>query len=190
MAVRIVPTPLDGVLVVEPRVFGDARGWFFESWSRAAMAEAGLDVDFVQDNHSFSAARGTLRGLHFQIGPAVQGKLVRCSRGSILDVAVDLRRGSPTYRRSTSVVLDARSHRQLWIPRGFAHGFLTLEPDCEVQYKADAPYAPAFERGVRFDDPELGIDWGGVAEPVLSDKDRAAPRLADSDCDFVWEGRA
>jgi len=185
-----VATALPGVVVVEPRVLGDARGWFLESWSRASLEAAGLFADFVQDNHSFSAERGTLRGLHFQNGPAAQVKLVRCTRGSILDVAVDFRKGSPTYRRWVSVVLDASSHRQLWIPRGFGHGFLTLEAGCEVQYKADAPYAPAFDRCVRFDDPDLGIDWNGVTDPVLSDKDRAAPRLADCDCDFTWEGDA
>jgi dTDP-4-dehydrorhamnose 3,5-epimerase len=185
MSLKVVPTSLDGVLMIEPDVFGDERGWFFESWSKASMQEVGINVEFVQDNHSYSACKGTLRGLHFQNGPASQGKLIRCTQGSILDVAVDIRKGSPNYRKWVSLTLDAKLHRELWIPRGFAHGFLTLEDDCEVQYKTDLPYAPAYDQSIRFDDPDIGIDWG-VSIPLLSDKDRKAPSLADCNCNYVY----
>ncbi len=179
-------TGLPGVLVVEPRVFADARGWFLESWSQAAFERLGILVSFVQDNHSYSARKGTLRGLHFQNPPFAQAKLVRCTRGAVLDVAADVRKGSPTYLRWVAVELTAENRKALWIPRGFAHGFVTLVDDTEVQYKADAPYAPASERSVRFDDPALGIAWG-VADPVLNGKDRNAPTIADCDCGFVYE---
>ena len=147
------------------------------------LEELGLKVDFVQDNHSFSASKGTLRGLHFQLDPKAQTKLVRCTSGRILDVAVDLRKGSPTYKEWVAVELSSDNKRQLLIPKGFAHGFLALTGNVEVQYKVDEYYAPELDRSVRFDDPEIGIHWG-IENPILSDKDRNAPLLRDSDVNF------
>lgn len=171
---------LPDVKIVTPRRFGDHRGFFCETWSRKAFAEAGIDLDFVQDNHSLSAAAGTLRGLHFQSPPAAQDKLVRCTRGRIRDVAVDIRRSSGTFGKHVAVELSAENGRQLLVPAGFAHGFVTLEPDTEVQYKVTAPYAPENDEGLAFDDPALGIDWGLPAEALtLSDKDRRHPRLSE-----------
>lgn len=172
----VEPTALPDVLALTPRRFGDARGWFTETWSAAAMAAAGLDLPWVQDNHSFSAAKGTLRGLHYQSPPRAQDKLVRCSRGAILDVAVDIRRGSPSYGRWVGVELSAENGRQLFVPKGFLHGFLTLTDDVEVQYKCSDIYSPSHDGAVRWDDPEIGIDWGLTA-PILSDKDAKAPPL-------------
>lgn len=165
------------VLLIEPARLGDARGFFSEVWSQRSLARHGLDVDFVQDNHSLSREAGVVRGLHFQRPPAAQGKLVRVVRGAILDVAVDIREGSATYGQHVSAVLSAENWRQLWVPRGFAHGFATLEPDTEVLYKVDAYYDREADAGILWNDPALGIDWP-VTEAVLSDKDRAAPRLA------------
>ena len=174
-----------GLLELRPRLFGDDRGFFSETWNRARFAEAGITTDFVQDNHSLSVETGTLRGLHFQTPPSAQAKLVRVSRGSAFDVAVDLRSHSPTYRQWAGVTLSASAWNQLLIPEGFAHGFLTLEPDTEVQYKASAAYDPATDRAIRFDDPAIGIDWPMVTgNPILSDRDRAAPLLADTDTGF------
>jgi dTDP-4-dehydrorhamnose 3,5-epimerase len=179
---------LDGVVEIRPKKHGDARGFFSETWKRSAMAEIGIDRDFVQDNHSFSAAKGVLRGLHFQLPPTPQGKLVRVSRGSVFDVAVDIRRGSPTYGRWVGLVLSADLWNQIWVPEGFAHGFVTLEPDTEVQYKVTAPYDPACDRGIRFDDPAIGVEWPIAAQEIqLSDKDRTAPLLADTDTGFTYE---
>ena len=188
---KIEPTSLGGVLILEPRRFGDARGWFSETWNAATLAAAGLDLAFVQDNQSFSAPRHTLRGLHFQRPPHAQDKLVRCTRGAIRDVAVDIRRGSPTWGQWVAVELSAETGRQLLVPRGVLHGFLTLTPDAEVQYKCTDFYAPDCEGAVAWDDPDLGIDWGlDGALPVLSARDAAAPRLAAIDTPFVWEGAA
>ena len=175
---QIEPTTIADVLILTPRRFGDARGWFTETWNTERMAEAGLDLPWVQDNHSFSAAKGTLRGLHYQTPPRAQDKLVRCSRGGILDVAVDIRTGSPSYGHWVGVELSAENGRQLLVPKGFLHGFLTLTDDVEVQYKCTDLYAPDHDGAVRWDDPALGIDWG-VAVPILSDKDAKAPLLAD-----------
>lgn len=185
---QIEPTPLPGVLILTPPRFGDARGWFCETWNAARLAAAGIHIPFVQDNHSFSAAKGTLRGLHFQRPPHAQDKLVRCTRGAILDVAVDIRRGSPAYGKWVGVELSAADGRQLLIPRGFLHGFVTLCDDCEVQYKCSDVYAPDCDGAVRWDDPDLAIDWGlnGLA-PVLSDKDARAPLLADFATPFTFE---
>lgn len=183
---QIEATALPGVMIVTPPRFGDARGWFTETWNAARMAAAGLDLAFVQDNHSFSAARGTLRGLHYQKPPRAQDKLVRCSRGAILDVAVDARAGSASYGRWVAVELSAENGRQLLVPKGFLHGFVTLQDDTEVQYKCTDTYAPDCDGAVRWD--SLGIDWG-VADPVLSDKDRAAPAFADWRTPFA-EGAA
>lgn len=177
---RIEPTALPGVLVIETRRFVDARGFFSETWSDRAFAEAGLALAFVQDNHSLSARRGTLRGLHFQEPPVAQAKLVRVTRGRVLDVAVDLRRGSPTFGRHVAVELSAENWRQMLVPEGFAHGFCTLEDDTEVLYKVSAPYSAAHDRGLAFDDPALGIAWPYPTDAlVLSDKDSRQPRLAD-----------
>ena len=186
---QIERTALADVVILTPRRFGDARGWFCETWNAARMAEAGLDLPWVQDNHSFSAAKGTLRGLHYQSPPRAQDKLVRCTRGAILDVAVDIRSGSPGYGAWVAVELTAENGRQLFVPKGFLHGFLTLTADTEVQYKCSDFYSPAHDGCVRWDDPNLGIDWG-VTAPVLSDKDARAPLLAEIGQPFRWEGAA
>lgn len=185
---KIEQTALPDVMMIVPPRFGDARGWFSETWNASRMAEAGLRLDFVQDNQSFSAVKGTLRGLHFQRPPRAQDKLVRCTRGTILDVAVDLRKGSPAYGKWVGLELSAENGRQLLIPKGFAHGFVTLTEDCEVQYKCTDLYAPDCDGGIRWDDPAIGIDWclDGV-DPVLSGKDAVAPLLAEFDSPFVWE---
>jgi len=176
---------LDALVEIRPKRFADDRGFFSETWNAAAWREAGIGIDFVQDNHSLSKARGTLRGLHFQTPPSAQAKLVRVTRGSAFDVAVDLRAGSPGYRQWAGVILSAAEGNQLLIPEGFAHGFLTLEADTEVQYKASAAYDPATDRAIRFDDPAIGIDWPlCAAEFVLSDRDRAAPLLAHVESGF------
>lgn len=184
----IEETSLPGVLILTPRRFGDDRGFFSESWNRRRMAEAGIDIDFLQDNHSLSYQAGTLRGLHFQAPPHAQAKLVRCGRGALFDVAVDIRHGSPTYGQWTGVDLSFENGRQLLVPKGFLHGFVTRAPDTEVIYKCSDYYAPDCDGAVRFDDPDLGIDWGVDGEPVLSDKDAAAPRLRDLPAYFTWEG--
>ncbi|MGR3436447.1 MAG: dTDP-4-dehydrorhamnose 3,5-epimerase [Shimia sp.] len=182
---QITETALPGVLRLQPRRFGDARGWFAETWNAARFAEAGLALDFVQDNHSFSEAAGTLRGLHFQAPPAAQGKLVRCGRGALWDVALDIRAGSPTYGRHVGVDLTAEGGEMLWIPPGFAHGFVTRAPGTEIVYKCTGFYAPETEGAVAWDG--AGIEWG-VEAPILSDKDAAAPPLAALDTPFRWEG--
>jgi dTDP-4-dehydrorhamnose 3,5-epimerase len=170
----------DVILITPPR-FGDARGFFSETYSQARYAEAGIALPFVQDNHSLSAAKGVVRGLHCQVAPAVQGKLVRCVRGAIWDVAVDIRRGSPSYGRHVSAVLSAENWQQLWVPGGFLHGFCTLEPETEVIYKVTAPYDRNAERGVIWNDPTLALPWPVVpSEAVLSDKDLILPGLADA----------
>jgi dTDP-4-dehydrorhamnose 3,5-epimerase len=177
---EIIPLGLDGVVEIRPPRFGDDRGFFSEVWSGERMAAAGLDFAFVQDNHSHSAARGVLRGLHYQLPPAAQDKLVRVTRGAIFDVAVDIRRGSPSFGKWVGLKVSADAWNQILVPVGFAHGFVTLEPDTEVQYKVTAPYRPDLERAIRFDDPALGIAWPVPAEQVqLSAKDRVAPLLAD-----------
>ena len=181
---QVETTALEGVLVLTPRRFGDARGFFSESWNRKTMAEAGIKLDFVQDNHSVSAAVNTVRGLHFQSPPHAQAKLVRCGRGRLFDVAVDIRRGSPTWAAWIGVELSAENGKQLLIPAGFLHGFVTREPDTEIIYKCTDYYAPDCDGAVRFDDSTIGIDWGLSGDPVLSDKDAAAPALAEFDSPF------
>lgn len=183
---NIIKTDVLDVYILEPKVFGDSRGWFMETWSQRTMEETGLHYNFVQDNQSYSAQKGTLRGLHFQKGKYAQAKLVRCTRGAVLDVAVDLRKGSPTYKKWTSVELSAENKREFIIPRGFAHAFLTLTDDVEFQYKADNFYAPSSDRNIRWNDAEIGIDWG-VENPILSAKDQKAPSFAESDMDFIYE---
>jgi dTDP-4-dehydrorhamnose 3,5-epimerase len=175
---QIEETKLSGVMILTPKRIGDARGWFSETWNADAMAQAGLDLRFVQDNHSFSASAGTLRGLHYQRPPHAQDKLVRCSRGVIFDVAVDFRRGSATFAQWVGVELSADNGQQLLIPKGFLHGFVTRVADTEVQYKCTDFYAPDCDGAVRWDDPDIGIAWG-VADPVLSAKDATAPLLPD-----------
>ena len=179
------PSEIPEVLIVEPKLFGDHRGFFSETYSRDGFRAAGIGMEFVQDNHSLSQQAGTLRGLHFQSPPFAQDKLVRCVRGSILDVAVDIRKGSPTFGRHVAVELSQANWRQLLVPKGFAHGFLTLEPASEVVYKVSAPYSAAHDLGVAFDDPSIGIAWPTPADQlILSDKDRRQPLLADLPAHF------
>ena len=186
---KIEQTPLRGLLVLTPARVTDSRGFFSEAWNRRRMAEAGLDIEFVQDNHSLSAQPNTVRGLHYQSPPHAQAKLVRCGRGRLFDVAVDIRRGSPTFGRWFGLELSFENGRQMLIPEGFLHGFVTREPDTEILYKCSDYYAPGCEGAVRFDDPDIGIDWGlEGAAPVLSDKDAAAPALVDIDPPFEWRG--
>ena len=174
----IVKTKLDGVYILIPKVFGDHRGFFMESWSRRTMEAAGLHYDFVQDNHSLSTVKGTLRGIHFQRGDKAQAKLVRCVRGAVLDVAVDLRHDSPTYKQWVAVELSEENKKQLLIPRGFGHGFVTLTDHVEFLYKADNYYAPEADGGIRWNDPDIAVDWG-VEHPILSEKDTKHPFLKD-----------
>jgi dTDP-4-dehydrorhamnose 3,5-epimerase len=177
MGARAIETSLYGLVAIEPDVFGDERGFLLESFSAARWAELGVDETFVQENHSRSAQRGTLRGLHFQTSPG-QGKLVRCVRGAIFDVAVDLRRGSPTFGQWEGHVLDDERHRQLWVPVGFAHGFQVLSEVADVAYKLTSLYDPETESEIAWDDPDVGIEWP-LADPLLSDRDRTAPKLAE-----------
>ena len=175
---KIEKTKLEGVVIITPDVFGDHRGFFMESWSQQKMEEAGLFYNFVQDNHSLSTVKGTLRGIHFQKGDKAQAKLVRCVKGAVLDVAVDLRHDSPTYKQWVAVELSAENKKQLMIPRGFGHGFVTLTDEVEFLYKADNYYAPEADGGIRWNDSEIGVDWG-VEKPILSAKDEKNPFLKD-----------
>lgn len=183
---RLIETGLPGLALLEPKVFRDERGFFLETYSEAAFAALGIDARFVQDNHAYSVQAGVLRGLHFQHPPFTQAKLVWVVRGRALDVVVDLRRGSPTFGRQYAVELSAENMQRLFVPRGFAHGYLTLAPDTEFLYKVDNVYAPQADAGVLWSDPDLGIDWP-IAEPLLSAKDRLLPRLKDLDTPFVYE---
>lgn len=181
----VTPLELAGVLLVVPRRFGDERGYLVETYRADAFRALGIEADFVQDNQSLSARAGTVRGLHFQTPPAAQAKLVRAIRGAVFDVAVDLRRGSPSFGRWCAATLTAAGGEQLFIPRGFAHGFCTLEPDTEVAYKIDGYYAPDCDAGVLWNDPEIGIAWPvEPAEATLSEKDRKLPRLREIDSPF------
>lgn len=175
---KITKTKLEGVVIIEPDVFGDNRGFFMESWNKKKMAKVGLDYDFVQDNHSKSTVKGTLRGIHFQKGDKAQAKLVRCVKGAVLDVAVDLRKNSPTFKQWVGVALSEENKKQLLIPRGFGHGFVTLTDDVEFLYKADNYYAPEADAGIRWNDPEINVEWG-VENPFLSEKDKNNPCLKD-----------
>lgn len=176
-------------LICPPR-FGDSRGWFSETWSRRRLAEDGIDNAFCQDNQSYSRDAFTLRGLHFQRQPSAQAKLVRCVRGRIFDVAADVRQGSPTFGKWVGAVLTAAEGNQLFVPAGFAHGFLTLEPDCEVAYKVDAYYDPATDGGIAWDDPDVGVKWPipPGTTPILSDKDKALPKLGGLPLLFEYDG--
>lgn len=184
---RRIETDLPGVIIIEPDVFGDNRGFFMETYNERAFSRLGIDTVFIQDNQSYTKNCGTLRGIHFQNAPMAQAKLIRVTRGEVLDVAVDLRRGSPTYLRWTSVVLSAENKRMLFIPRGFGHGFKTLSDDVDFIYKVDNLYSAEHDRGIRFDDPSIGVEWGKVIRENLSNKDLSAPFLADSDCNYYWE---
>lgn len=185
---KFTETHLKDVFIVEPAVFGDHRGWFMETYSEVKFKEQGFNLNFVQDNQSYSAVKGTLRGLHFQLNPKAQTKLVRCTRGSIFDVAVDIRQGSPTYGQWFGLELNMENKKQLLIPKGFAHGFMTLTEDVEVQYKCDEFYAPECDGGILWNDPEIGIQWPIDVTPVLSAKDEKAPLLKDAKPNFVYEG--
>ena len=176
---NITETSLPGVLLIEPKVFGDARGFFLESWNRQTFADRGLDIDFVQDNHSRSG-KGVLRGLHYQLNEP-QGKLVRVTQGRVFDVAVDMRRSSPNFGRWAGVELTADNHRMLWIPPGYAHGFLVLSESADFLYKTTTYYAPQWDRGVRWDDPEIGVQWPLDGAPLLSAKDQVQPLLKDAE---------
>ena len=187
---NVIETNLKDVVIIEPKVFGDNRGWFMETWSKIKLEGAGLNFDFVQDNQSYSAQKGTLRGLHYQLNPMAQAKIVRCTRGKLLDIAVDIRQNSPQFAKWTAVELTAENKRQLLIPRGFAHGFLTLTDDVEIQYKADNYYAPHFDGNIRWDDPEIGLELPFAPE-ILSDKDKNAPTLAEriqrNELNFIFD---
>lgn len=183
---KVIRTKIEGVYIIEPQVFGDERGWFMETYSKIKTPE--IDCEFVQDNQSFSKDKGTLRGIHFQNGEHSQAKLVRCVAGAVLDVAVDLRKDSPTYKEWVSVELSKENKKQFFIPRGFGHGFLTLTDDVEFVYKADNYYNGESDRSIKFDDNEINVDWNlekyQIQEPILSHKDNTAPLLAGSDCSF------
>ena len=187
---KVIETKIPGVLIVETDVFGDHRGYFTETYSKPKYEKLGIDGDFVQDNMSFTAQEGTIRGLHWQNPPYAQSKLVSCTKGRVIDVAVDIRKGSPTYGQWVSCELSAENHRQFFIPQGFAHGFLTLSPDVEFRYKVDNVYNKESEGAIRYDDPTVNVDWGTLLEglePVLSDKDRIAPELEQSNNHFVYQ---
>ena len=182
---QVIDTAIADVKILKPQVFGDNRGWFMESWSKKKMEDAGLFYDFVQDNQSFSSVKGTIRGIHFQYGDAAQAKLVRCVKGAVLDVAVDLRKDSPTYKKYVAVELSAENFTQLLIPRGCGHGFLTLTDEVEFVYKEDNLYAPTEDRNIIWNDPDIGIDWG-IDNPILSEKDAKAPKLSDIENDINY----
>ena len=187
---QVHKTEFPGLLVLVPRVFQDERGFFLESYNKNQFKGLGIDCDFVQDNHAYSRQVGVLRGFHFQLPPAAQAKLVWVTRGAVLDVVVDLRKGSPTFGRWQHVILSAANFKRMFIPKGFGHAYLTIMPDTEFQYKVDAPYAPEFDGGVAWDDPDIAMRWeSGLKgrEPILSEKDRRLPRLADFDSPFIYE---
>ena len=180
---KIIDTEIAEVKIIEPDVFGDHRGYFFETWSEAKYEALGFVPK--QDNESFTAKKGTLRGLHFQQSPMAQAKIVRVVSGAVLDVAVDLRKGSPTYKKWVAVELSAENKRQFFIPQGFAHGFLTLTDNVIFCYKVDNLYSKECDRSICFDDPEIAVEWG-ITDPILSEKDLSAPKLCMSDCNFVY----
>ena len=182
---KIIDTELAEVKVIEPDVFGDNRGWFYESYSYEKLKALGIDIKFVQDNRSYSKDKGTLRGIHFQKTPMAQSKLISCTRGKILDIAVDLRKGSPTYLKWISAELNEENKHMLFIPKGFGHGFVTLTENVEVLYKVDEYYSKEHDRSIRFDDSEIGVMWN-ITTPILSAKDENAPLLCESEVDFVW----
>lgn len=180
---KIIQTKIQDVLIIEPDVFTDNRGWFFESYNKEKLKELGIDIDFVQDNHSFSALKGTLRGLHLQNNPHAQSKLVCCIKGAILDITVDLRKNSPTFKQWISVELTEENKKQLFIPKGFAHGFITLTDNVEFEYKVDNYYNRESEVSIRFNDEEIGINWENE-NPILIEKDKNASLLRDCNINF------
>ena len=179
----ITPTSIPEVKIVEPRIFQDDRGFFFEAINVITLEKNGISFTPIQENCAFSLKKGTIRGLHFQNNPMAQAKLVRCTAGRVMDYAIDLRKSSPTYLQYVAVELSAENKRQLYIPRGFAHGVISLEDNTTIEYFADNPYSPENDRSIRYNDPQIGIDWG-VPELILSDKDKNAPFVADCDCNF------
>lgn len=186
---KVTPTKIPGVLIIDTDVFGDHRGYFCETYSKPKYEALGIGVDFVQDNMSFSAQEGTVRGLHWQNPPYAQSKLVSCTKGRVIDVAVDIRKGSPTYGQWVTCELSEENHRQFFIPQGFAHGFLTLSPDVEFRYKVDNVYNKESEGAIRYDDPTVNVDWGSLLagrEAILSDKDKIAPELEQANNQFVY----
>ena len=178
-------TAVNGVFEIEPKIFDDNRGWFYESYSKEKFEKLGITAEFVQDNRSFSAQKGTLRGLHCQTNPKAQSKLITCLKGAILDVAVDIRKGSPTYMKWVAVELNEENKKMLFIPKGCLHGFVTLTENVEVSYKVDEFYSPENDRSICFCDSEIGVEWG-IENPILSEKDKNAPLLKDSDVDFEF----
>ncbi|WP_424766484.1 dTDP-4-dehydrorhamnose 3,5-epimerase [Paenibacillus sp. sgz302251] len=184
---KIVETNLPGVKLIEPAVFGDHRGFFMESYNEQVAHANGIPFAFIQDNHSLSGEAGVLRGMHYQLAPKAQTKLVRVTAGAIYDVVIDIRKGSPTFGQWQGFILSAANKRQLLVPQGFAHGFCTLVPNCEVQYKVDELYSPEHDRGIAWNDPALAIDWP-TSNPILSEKDGKHPVLADAEFNFVYEG--
>ncbi|MBQ3004547.1 MAG: dTDP-4-dehydrorhamnose 3,5-epimerase [Clostridia bacterium] len=182
---KVLETNLKDAVIIEPQVFGDNRGWFSETYSKKKFEEIGINTEFVQDNASRSAVKGTVRGLHCQTNPCAQAKLVSCTRGAVKDVIVDIRKGSPTYLKSIAVELSEDNHRMLFVPKGFLHGFVTLTDDVELRYKVDEYYSPENDRSICYCDEIFGIDWG-VKNPVLSEKDKNAPKFEESDVEFVY----
>ncbi|ADY74003.1 dTDP-4-dehydrorhamnose 3,5-epimerase [Desulfurobacterium thermolithotrophum DSM 11699] len=187
MPFEFIRTEIPEVVIVKPKVFGDERGFFMETYKKSDFEKAGIDTDFVQDNHSKSV-KGVLRGLHYQLEPKAQGKLVRCIKGKVFDVAVDIRKGSPTFGKWVGVELSSENKLMLWIPKGFAHGFLTLSEEAEIIYKVSgSEYSPEHDRSIRWNDPDIGIEWPLDGEPILSEKDKLAPFLKDAEINFVYK---
>ena len=183
----MLQTELEGAYILEPDVHGDSRGWFMETYTKNKMGDL-ESIEFVQDNQSYSSQKGILRGLHCQTNPHCQTKLIRCTKGEIWDVIVDIRKGSPTYKKWIKVLLTAENKKQLFIPKGFLHGFVTITDEVEVQYKVDDYYNKECDRSVKFNDPEFGVEWG-IENPIMSEKDKNAPLYKDSDCIFEFERR-
>lgn len=182
---KVTELSIPGVKLIEPAYFEDYRGYYCETYSKRTFHEIGIDDEFVQDNHFLSMERGTVRGIHFQNAPYAQSKLLRCTRGSLLDVAVDLRKGSETYKKWISVILSAENRKQIYIPKGFGHACMALQDMTEGQYKVDCLYMPEYDRAVAWNDPEIGIEWPDI-KAIVSSKDKRAPSLKDSDVNFVW----
>ena len=184
---KVTDSILQGVKLIEPKAYGDHRGFFLESYNEHLFHEAGITERFVQDNHSLSKEAGVIRGMHYQLAPKAQVKLIRVVTGAIYDVVVDLRKGSPTYGKWEGYILSEHNKRQLLVPKGFAHGFCTITENVNVLYKVDEVYSPEHDRGIAWDDSELAINWP-VSEPILSEKDARHPRLSEAENNFVWEG--
>lgn len=182
---KLIKTKLEGVYILEPEVFGDHRGFFMESYNKKRLEDLGFFYDLVQDNHSLSVQAGTIRGLHYQLKPKAQTKIVRVLTGAIYDVVVDIRKGSPTFGQWVGVILSEENKRQIVVPKGFAHGICTLVPNTQILYKVDEYYSPEHDRGIRWNDPELGIDWP-VSEPILSEKDKHQPFLKEAEINFEY----